>query len=63
MPETQTTYRISHVGTTSDTLTSRGGLALFVRYLSEIQLAPLLEEAFGHLRTVNIRPTHLYSHF
>jgi len=50
MPETQTTYRIANVGTTSDTLTSRGGLALFVRYLAEIQLAPLLEEAFGHLR-------------
>lgn len=50
MPETQTTYRIAKVETTSDTLTSRGGLALFVRYLAEIQLAPLLEEAFGHLR-------------
>ena len=50
MPETQTTYRIAKVDTTSDTLTSRGGLALFVRYLSEIQLAPLLEHAFGHLR-------------
>jgi len=31
MPETQTTYRIATVETTSDTLTSRGGLALFVR--------------------------------
>ncbi|MBA3612782.1 MAG: IS1380 family transposase [Nitrospirales bacterium] len=50
MAETQTTYRIAQVDTTSDTLTSRGGLALFVRYLSQIQIAPLLEEAFGSLR-------------
>jgi hypothetical protein len=50
MPETQITYRIAKVDTTSDTLTSRGGLALFVRYLSQIQIAPLLEQAFGHLR-------------
>ena len=50
MPETQTTYRIAKVATTSDTLTNRAGLALFVRYLSQIQIAPLLEEAFGPLR-------------
>ncbi len=50
MPKTQTTYRIAKVATTSDTLTSRAGLALFVRYLSQIQLAPLLEQAFGPLR-------------
>jgi len=50
MPEPQPTYRMAKVETTSDTLTSRGGLALFVRSLSEIQLAPLLEEAFGPLR-------------
>jgi hypothetical protein len=50
MPETQTTYRIATVATTSDTLTNRAGLALFVRYLSQIQIAPLLEEAFGPLR-------------
>ncbi len=50
MPETPTTYRIAKVDTTSDTLTSRGGLALFVRSLSDIQIAPLLEQAFGHLR-------------
>ena len=50
MSKTQTTYRIANVATTSDTLTSRGGLALFVRYLSQIQIAPLLEEAFGPLR-------------
>ena len=50
MPKTQTTYRIAKVATTSDTLTRRAGLALFVRYLSQIQLSPLLDEAFGSLR-------------
>jgi len=50
MPKTQTTYRIAKVATTSDTLTSRAGLALFVRYLSQIQLSPLFENAFGALR-------------
>jgi hypothetical protein len=50
MPETQTTYRIAKVATTSDSLRSRGGLALFVRYLSQIQIAPLLENALGPLR-------------
>ena len=50
MPKTQTTYRIAKVATTSDTLTSRAGLALFVRYLSQIQLSPLFENAFGSLR-------------
>lgn len=50
MPETRPTYRMAHVATTSDTLTSRGGLALFVRDRSQIQMAPLLEQAFGPLR-------------
>lgn len=42
--------RISSVAATSDTLTGRGGLSLFVRYLSQIQLQPLLEQHFGRLR-------------
>ena len=50
MPETQTTYRIAKVATTSNTLRSLGGLTLFVRYLSQIQIAPLLENALGPLR-------------
>lgn len=42
--------RIDAVEVTSDTLTSRAGLALFVRYLKAIDLAPHLERLFGSLR-------------
>ena len=38
---------ISRVEVTNDTLTGRGGLALFVRYLSKIQIYSLFSEHFG----------------
>ncbi len=41
---------INEIGTTSDTLTSRGGLSLFVRYLRNIEIAPHLERYFGFIR-------------
>ena len=41
---------IDRVEATSDTLTSRGGLALFVRYLRNIALSPVLERLFGSIR-------------
>ena len=50
MSQAQTPDRIAKVASTSDTLTSRAGLALFVRYLSQLQIAPLFENAFGSLR-------------
>lgn len=50
MSTASSSCRIAAVATTSDTLTNRGGLALFVRYLSKIDLAPLVGEAFGQLR-------------
>jgi len=37
---------INRIETTSDTLTSRGGLSLFVRYLRNIELAPHLKRLF-----------------
>ncbi|HKJ67397.1 MAG TPA: transposase, partial [bacterium] len=43
-------HKIDAIATTSDTLTSRGGLALFVKYLSHLDLFPLLERWFGSLR-------------
>jgi len=43
-------YKINAVDVTEDTLTGRGGLALFVRYLSQVNIYGLLLEAFGHLR-------------
>ena len=42
--------RIDRVEVTSDSLTSRGGLALFVRYLRAISLYPHLERLFGSIR-------------
>lgn len=41
---------INRIEMTSDTLTSRGGLSLFVRYLRHIELAPHLERLFGTIR-------------
>ena len=42
--------RISKVEVTDDTLTGRGGLALFVRYLSNINIYSLLLGSFSGLR-------------
>lgn len=41
---------INKIETTTDTLTSRGGLSLFVRYLRNIGLTPHLERLFGTIR-------------
>ena len=41
---------IDRVEATSDTLTSRGGLTLFVKYLSNIAIYPVLERLFGSMR-------------
>jgi hypothetical protein len=41
---------IDEIGVTSDTLTGRGGLALFVRYLRNIDLFPHLERLFGSVK-------------
>ena len=41
---------IDRVEATSDTLTSRGGLTLFVRYLRNIAIYPVLERLFGSIR-------------
>jgi len=41
---------IDNIAVTKDTLTSRGGLSLFVRYLRGISLYPHLERLFGTMR-------------
>ena len=41
---------IDRVEATSDTLTSRGGLTFFVRYLRNIAIFPVLERLFGSIR-------------
>ena len=45
--------RISKVETTSDTLTSRGGLSIFSRYLDQTCIFDLLEKTFGSVRKSN----------
>jgi len=42
--------KISKVDVTEDTLTGRGGLALFVRYLGQVNIYTLLLDAFGQIR-------------
>ena len=42
--------KISKVDVTEDTLTGRGGVALFVRYLDQVNIYALLVEAFGCIR-------------
>ena len=42
--------KITGVGITTDTLTSRGGLSLFVRYLCNIGIMPHIERLFGSIR-------------
>jgi hypothetical protein len=44
------TGRISKVEITNDTLTSRGGIALFVKYVQTINIIALLLEKFGSLK-------------
>jgi hypothetical protein len=42
--------KINKVDVTEDTLTGRGGMALFVRYLSQVNIYALLLDSFGNLR-------------
>ena len=50
MKKHSTGNRINKVEITNDTLTGRGGLSLFSRYLERVGIYQLLEEAFGGLR-------------
>ena len=42
--------RIDKIGTTTDCLTARGGLAFIARYIESINIYPLLERYFGSMR-------------
>lgn len=48
-----TKNRIGKVETTNDTLTGRGGISLFVRYLEQINIYDILTRKFGGLRKSN----------
>lgn len=45
--------KINKIDVTNDTLTGRGGMALFVRYLSSVEIYPLLQSFFGNIRRNN----------
>lgn len=49
----QSNSRITKVETTNDTITGRGGLALFSRYLEKIFILAILAEKFGDIRKSN----------
>jgi len=48
--EVKNPEEIHRVETTDDTMTGRGGLILFVKYLSALNIYPLLFSFFGHYR-------------
>ena len=45
--------KINKIGVTDDTLSGRGGMALFVKYLSSVEIYPLLQSFFGDIRKNN----------
>ncbi len=54
--------KINKIEVTNDTLTGRGGMALFVKYLSSVEIYPLLEGFFGVIRKNNKGlPVWIYS--
>ena len=52
MPETNNSksYRITKLGTTEDTLTSRGGLAFFVKYVERVGVVGVLLTKFEGIK-------------
>lgn len=48
--ENKSNYRINKVEVTTDTLTGRGGMALFVRYIERVGIFDLLLNSFGYIR-------------
>ncbi len=42
--------KINKIGVTNDTLTGRGGMALFVKYLGSVEIYSILEGSFGGIR-------------
>jgi hypothetical protein len=52
--------KIHKIGTTSDVLTSRGGLTLFAKYLEQTQVLAFMQSVFGKLRkSKKGQPIHL----
>ena len=50
MKKARSSRRINKIGTTTDTITGRGGLALFSRYLEMIGIFDIISLKFGFIR-------------
>ncbi len=50
MKKARSSRRINKIGTTTDTITGRGGLALFSRYLEMIGIFDIISSKFGFMR-------------
>jgi len=50
MKKARSSQRINKIGTTTDTITGRGGLALFSRYLEMIGIFDIISLKFGFIR-------------
>ena len=50
MKSVRSSQRINKIGTTSDTITGRGGIVLFSRYLEMTGILDILESKFGFIR-------------
>ena len=46
-------YKINKIDVTNDTLTGRGGMAVFAKYLNNVEIYPLLSNFFGEIRKNN----------
>jgi len=42
--------KINKIDVTSNTITARGGLSLFNRYIDNVRILNILQESFGHIR-------------
>ena len=51
--ECKSKCKIDKIGVTDDTLTGRGGMALFVKYLNSVEIYPILQSLFGDIRRNN----------
>jgi len=50
MKNVRSSRRINKIGTTADTITGRGGIALFSRYLETTGILDILDSKFGFMR-------------
>jgi len=60
MKKARSSRRINKIGATTDTITGRGGLALFSRYLEMIGIFDIISLKFGFMRKSSKGPRLLF---